>query len=172
MEKKIVFLAIAISLTVIFALIIVFTDNSTSPKTSNEKTVQEVAIQGRDHVKPGETHPPYNSLPPTSGWHYASTSKWGISDEQIIDEIQIHNLEHGGIMVQYKPDIDKATLDQLKGIVSGYKSKVVLAPYPKLDTNIALTAWGRIDKFDQFDKDRIVKFIDAYKNKGPENVPD
>jgi hypothetical protein len=33
---------------------------------------------------------------------------------------------------------------------------------PYMDSRIALTAWGRIDKFDQFDESRVVGFIDAY----------
>jgi hypothetical protein len=39
----------------------------------------------------------------------------------------------------------------------------VLAPYPGLDQCIALTAWTRIDKLDQFDERRVVRFIDAYR---------
>lgn len=170
-KKSIIITILAVVLTFVFAAVLVFSGDS-SPKTSSDKPGQEVAVLNREHIKPGESHPPYNSLPPTSGWHYASTFDWGISDKPIADELQIHNLEHGGVIVQYKPDIDKDTLDQLKNIVFGYKSKVILAPYPKLDNKIAITAWGRIDKFDQFDKDRIVKFIETYKNKGPENVPD
>lgn len=38
-----------------------------------------------------------------------------------------------------------------------------MAPYPKLDTKIALTAWTRIDKFNDFDEERIQKFIKAFK---------
>jgi len=39
---------------------------------------------------------------------------------------------------------------------------VILAPYPGLKEKIALTAWSRIDKLDDFDEDRIVGFIEAY----------
>jgi hypothetical protein len=31
-----------------------------------------------------------------------------------------------------------------------------------LDRKIALTAWGKIDKFDEFDEGRITKFIKAH----------
>lgn len=133
---------------------------------------QAVPIQGFEHIRVGGSHPPYNSLPPTSGWHYEATSEWGIHEEPVANEVQVHNLEHGGIMVQYKPGIDAAVIEKLKPIVSNYKSKVILAPYHNLDTNIALTAWGRIDKFDGFDEGRIKRFIDAFRNKGPERVPD
>jgi len=40
---------------------------------------------------------------------------------------------------------------------------VVLAPYPPMKPKIALTAWSRIDAFDDFDERRIVRFIEAYR---------
>jgi hypothetical protein len=40
---------------------------------------------------------------------------------------------------------------------------VVLAPYPELDRCIAMTAWTRIDKMDDLDDRRVVRFIEAYR---------
>jgi hypothetical protein len=40
---------------------------------------------------------------------------------------------------------------------------VVLAPYPGLDRCIALTAWTRLDKMDELDERRVVRFIEAYR---------
>jgi hypothetical protein len=39
---------------------------------------------------------------------------------------------------------------------------VILAPNTGLDRKIALTAWGRIEKFDEFDEARIVRFVKAH----------
>lgn len=50
------------------------------------------------------------------------------------------------------------------------KRKLVVIPRPSLDTAIALTAWTRIDKFDDFDEQRIARFIDAWRDKGPEKT--
>ncbi|MBI4318510.1 MAG: DUF3105 domain-containing protein [Chloroflexi bacterium] len=133
-----------------------------------------VPDQGTAHVLPGQPHPPYNSTPPTSGWHYETPAPWGVSDRPIDDETQIHNLEHGGIMIQYWcPEGCGDLVERLKAVVRRYPSKVTLAPYAKaLPNRIALTAWRYIDTFDQFDEKRIVSFIDAHKNRGPERVPD
>ncbi|MBI4639249.1 MAG: DUF3105 domain-containing protein [Candidatus Tectomicrobia bacterium] len=135
---------------------------------------QFIPSQGDDHVRPGQSHPPYNTNPPTSGWHYEGTARWGIHASPIPDELQVHNLEHGGIMVQYNCTGAGCAelIENLKQVVSLYKSKVILAPRPNLDTKIALTAWQRIEKFNEFDGERIIRFIEAYKNKGPEMVPD
>lgn len=48
--------------------------------------------------------------------------------------------------------------------------KLILAPRPNLDAKIALTAWRYIDKFNDFDKNRIIKFIDTHRNQGPEKT--
>jgi hypothetical protein len=49
------------------------------------------------------------------------------------------------------------------GYRGGHSDRVIPAPYPDIDTLIALTAWGRIDKLDAFDEARIDRFIKAYK---------
>ncbi len=107
---------------------------------------------------------PYNSDPPTSGPHLPSRAPWGIHTAPVQKELQVHNLEDGGVLVQYScpqgcPDL----LEKLKAIVTRYDTRVILAPYPQTDRRIVLTAWTRIDKFDEFDEKRIVRFIDAYR---------
>ena len=76
----------------------------------------------------------------------------------------MHNLEDGGVAVQHNcPRGCPELVRQLTAIVSRYDRQVILAPYPGMDKTIALTAWGRIDKFDAFDEKRIVRFIEAYR---------
>ncbi|MBI1754949.1 DUF3105 domain-containing protein [Candidatus Azambacteria bacterium] len=131
-----------------------------------------IADGGNKHVELGDDHPPYNSNPPTSGWHTPYTAKWGVSNDPIPNEIQTHNLEHGGIAIQYKQGISNETKQKLEEIVKRYTSKVLMAPRESLDRNIALTAWTYLDKMDEFDECRIVGFINAHINKGPEFTPD
>ncbi len=131
---------------------------------------QSVKILGRDHINVGQIHPPYNSTPPTSGWHYEDPAPWGASTVPIPDEVQIHNLEHGGIMIQYNcPEGCPEIVQKLTDISSGYKHTIV-APYPSMDAKIALTAWGWIDKFNDFDESRILGFIKGHIDRGPEKV--
>lgn len=145
-------------------------------RATAERAGQAVPLQGRVHISPGGTHAPYNSLPPTSGAHYGDQEAlWGVQAQPIPDEVQVHNLEHGGIMVQYRPGIDEELLGSLEGLVLNLREKskyckLILAPYPGLDRRIALTAWGWIDKFDKFDPDRITAFIDDHIDRGPEKT--
>jgi hypothetical protein len=106
----------------------------------------------------------YNSSPPTSGPHYTFLARWGIHTEPIANELQVHNLEDGGVMVQYNcPEACPDLVAQLTRVVERYDTQVILAPYPDMEARIALTAWQRIDTFETFDEDRIVAFIEAYR---------
>jgi len=60
---------------------------------------------------------------------------------------------------------------KLEGLFFKYKARaekekkymhLILAPYPDMDAQIALTAWTRLDKFNDFDEARIDRFVEAY----------
>ncbi len=121
-----------------------------------------IADLGNDHIAYPQTAT-YNSTPPTSGPHYESLARWGIHNSPIPNELQVHNLEDGGVMVQYNcPDGCPEVIAELSRIVEAYDRFVILAPYPQMDARIALTAWQRIDLLDEVDGPRIVEFIDTY----------
>lgn len=48
--------------------------------------------------------------------------------------------------------------------------RVIVVPRPQNDSLIALTAWGRIEKLDSFDKNKIENFIKSWHNRGPEKT--
>ena len=135
-----------------------------------------LADLGNFHVEVDEEHEPYNSSPPTSGPHYGfGIAPANIYMEQIEDELQVHSLEDAHVMVQYDcgeegcPElVGQLTAVVERAIVDG--KRVVLAPYTPIlhpDTGalhrIALTAWTRIDMFDEFEEERVEKFINAYE---------
>lgn len=133
---------------------------------------ETIPEQGREHIAQGAAHPEYSSNPPASGWHYETWADWGVYSEEQSQELLIHNLEHGGIVIQYKPDVDKETIAKLEDLKkSEFSCKIVVAPYSKLDTNIALTAWTQLYKSDTYEEETIKNFIRKYRDKGPENVP-
>ena len=120
--------------------------------------------QGNAHIQmASEPHPPYNSDPPTSGAHLPYIAPWGIHTVPIVRELQVHNLEDGGVVVNFKPQCTDQVLAGLRTIVERYPDHVLLAPYPGLDRCIALTAWTRIEKMDELDERRVVRFIEAYR---------
>ncbi len=127
---------------------------------------EEVPDQGNRHLKSEtEQHEPYNTKPPTSGSHYAK-APWGISNTQIPNEIQVHNLEDGGVIVHYDPaQVATSTIHTLEAIVKPYFMKgknIILEPYKEMESPIVLTAWTRIEKLSIPDKALIEQFINAY----------
>ena len=130
-----------------------------------------IESQGATHVSPGEDHPAYTSVPATSGWHYdlpLAPARWGIYDEPLADEVLLHNLEHGYVNVHYDcpegcPElVVKLTELVQEGIDQG--GKLLMSPYPGMDSTISLTAWTFIDRFDEFDEDRIRAFVNAHES--------
>ena len=124
-----------------------------------------VASQGNAHVTEAQMGQfTYNTSPPTSGPHLGSLARWGVHSEPIPNELQVHNLEDGGVIVSYDcPEGCSELVAQLEEIVEHYGEGVILAPYPDMDTPIALTAWQRIDRLEEFDEERIERFIHAYR---------
>ena len=132
---------------------------------------RRVPDQDRDHVELGQRHPEYNSLPATSGWHFGQPygpADWDVYEEALPDEVLLHNLEHGGIGVQYDCP---AGCDELVAKLHGFVTrvlneggKVIMSPYPGLDTRIALTAWTFLDGFDDFNEALIAAFISAHES--------
>lgn len=135
-----------------------------------------VEDQGREHVSAevvAKTE--YKSNPPSSGPHLESWVKPGIYTEPQKEGELIHSLEHGYINIYYNCD---AATDDCKELVAKLTElankkklfKLLVVPRPQLDTKIALTAWNRIDKFNDFDGPRIEKFIDYWRDHGPEQT--
>ena len=93
---------------------------------------------------------------------------WGIHDRFIEEEYRLHNMEHGGIGVHYDcPDGCPDLVADLSAVVRRARDedlKVIMSPYPDMDTRIALTAWTFIDKMEAFDEERIKDFIRAHES--------
>ncbi len=111
---------------------------------------------------PGEPHPPYSSSPPTSGPRLAFIADWGVHRVPVPLELQAHNLEHGGALLQYNcprgcPDL----VDKLEALARE-RDLVLVAPYPWMKPRLALTAWGRLETLDSFEEPRVRAFLDAY----------
>ena len=151
-----------------------------SRNASSDKSQQfpnQVPPPGNPHiVNVTDQHPAYNSNPPTSGWHTGGNiGPWGVTEQPIADEITIHNLEHGGVLIHYRQDLDPATVGQLTALARQLQQQspcVLLLPRPadKLDTPIAVTAWTWLLKQDSFDATQIGNFFRQHVDNGPEKV--
>ena len=130
----------------------------------------------------------YNSFPPSSGPHYQQPAPWGVYPDSIKQTILVHNLEHGGIVIQYGPGVSKDDVQKLQSFYQDDPDGLVMAPYAKLKNKIAATAWNEpaydqnqdanFNKVDpghgyvltctKFDKGALSKFRDKRRNKAGE----
>jgi hypothetical protein len=144
--------------------------------------VKTFANQGQNHFATGQSiqtvNQSYNSDPPNSGPHWPNWSNWGVFQQAIPSEMQVHNLEHGGIVIQYDcPQGCPQAVNTLSSYAFRYPATnftgVLLAPRPNLPegARIALTAWTHRLLLKTVDTDKINQFVAAYIGKGPEQDP-
>ncbi len=134
--------------------------------------IVDYAEQGREHIFPGQPHPAYNSDPPTSGWHFPQPADWGYYNDELPDELVVHNLEHGGIWISVKSADDTDVINKLVALSQRYRSKLIITLRPKNDSLMAVVAWTHLMKLDHYDEATIVNFIKRFKDRGPEFFPD
>ena len=95
------------------------------------------------------------------------------------DEQLVHNLEHGYVIIWYRDEdlagnrADLAAEMQSVMKMAGNSGrtgtpKLMAIPRPGLKSRLALTSWGRIDELESFDQQRILSFIEHFRDEAPE----
>ena len=125
----------------------------------------------------------WNTTPPTTGAHYEVPAVWGAYDSPLQPARYVHNLEHGGIYIQYGDQVSDATVQQLRDFYDEHERGTLLAPLPSLERQIAVAAWvtssaqnaddgtGYLMKCTRFDEPAFSAFFDEFQFKGPERFP-
>jgi len=144
---------------------------------------ESIPIMARSsaHVDVDSDPGQYNSDPPTSGPHYPEEAEAGFFDENIYKfpaGYLIHNLEHGYVIFWYNCDLlDESACTELKSQIYAVMdelggAKMIAYPWPSLDVPLAMTSWGRLQKFEAFDAQAAKAFYRANLNRAPEpNAP-
>jgi len=110
----------------------------------------------------------YNSFPPTSGPHYFVPAIWGEYSRPLVEIQAVHNLEHGGVIVQYGAGVPAATVARMRTWYASSPDGLLLAPLPRLGKRIALTAWTNRALCTRFDDRAFSDYRDAFRGRGPE----
>jgi uncharacterized protein DUF3105 len=128
----------------------------------------------------------YNTDPPTSGLHHPTTIIWGIYDAPIAQLNSVHNLEHGGVVIQYGSGVSAGVVGQLGELYRDDPNGLIVAPLPRLGKRISLAAWtfdqgrlvergyegeGRLALCPNYDEGAFRDFVDEYRGRGPEPFP-
>jgi hypothetical protein len=141
---------------------------------------------GRQHIDTLSKGFEYNSFPPSSGPHYPPGPKapavWNIYDSPIDQVALVHNLEHGGIVVQYGPEVPKNVIDEIAAWYADSPNGLLVAPLPPVsemhakappgwENKVFLTAWEHVATCSTFDENAFTNFRDDYRGQGPERFP-
>jgi hypothetical protein len=120
---------------------------------------------GRNHVASTTTDPA-----PTSGDHLGP-AVCGVVLEPLSADVQIHSLEHGSVLFQYRQaDVSEEDIAALEQLAHEFGSHVTVAPNPRLPEPFVATAWTRRMELPAVDIDLARSFAVAFRERGPERV--
>ena len=150
-------------------------------------TTRTFPAQAAEHVEAPKEGFEYNSFPPTSGPHHPIPAPFGVYDEPVEQFRLVHNLEHGGLVIQYGPRVPRQEVDELLEWYRDDPNGIVVAPLPALGNKIALAAWkldpdearrnpraegeGVLMTCSSFDEGAFDDFADEHAFQGPEAFP-
>jgi hypothetical protein len=141
--------------------------------------VRSFPLYGRDHTDKPVT---YKTNPPTSGPHNPVPADDGIYDpgKEPAKEHWVHSLEHGRIVMMYRPGTPTRRIQQLETLFgeefngsSGYH-QLLLQNNTKMPYAVAAVAWQRYLGCKTFNPrvfDAIRAFRQRFVDKGPEFIP-
>ena len=147
--------------------------------------VETFPSQGREHVEELPEDFEYNSFPPTTGPHHPVPAPWGVYDDPVDQLRLVHNLEHGGLVIQHGEGVPQGQVDAILEWYREDPNGKVVAPLPDLEERIAVAAWtapetagedeptgeGVLMTCPGFDRAAFDAFKDRYGFRGPERFP-
>ncbi len=116
------------------------------------------------------------SIPPLSGAHNEYWADWGVYDKPIPYKHQLHNLEHGGVMVHYGVDVPVEGVNALRTLWAKKPAFVIVVPdtspaFPKDAVVVgSQQRWLVCKPFAPAQISAVEAFVDEYRGRGPEAV--
>lgn len=173
----------ALGVIIVATVGLYFWQTTQSPAPVGE--VVEIPANASDHIPEGEDPGPFPSNPPAGGHHYATEMDAGFYDENS-SQAQLpypagyigHSLEHGYVVFWYNcASLSGENCNTLRSEIKAAMAdaggtKLIAFPWPSLDVPVAMTSWGRLQRFTTFDPKLASAFIQANRNQAPEpNAP-
>lgn len=174
--------AVVVGAAVAATVILVSRSGSSAEETLRAAgcTIQQAPAQGRQHVDRPPEDFQFNTTPPTTGPHNGQWAPWDVYTEPVEQFRLVHNLEHGGVVIQYGDDVPQSTVDAIVGWYREDPNGLVVAPFPQLGDKVALQAWvtpetapeepgrGVVATCPGFDAGVFDTFVEEYGFRGPE----
>ena len=101
----------------------------------------------------------YEQDPPVGGQHADRWLDCGVYETQVRAENVVHDLEHGTVLVTYRPDTSTADVERLEALLP---DNGILSPWDGQDAPVVVTVWGRQLALTGADDPRLPLFIDTF----------
>jgi Protein of unknown function (DUF3105) len=140
-------------------------------------------VRGRNHTASLSERVQYPTNPPTGGNHFIEPAGDAAYSEAPQDEELVHTMEHGRVIVWFKPSLPEAARANLKAFYDDDSYQMVLAPRREMPFALASTAWNREPEPDGTGRllgcpryservfDALRAFRDEHRSNGPEPIP-
>lgn len=151
----------------------------------------QAPVDGQVHYETLPDGFQYNTFPASQGPHYPVALQWGFYSQPLEEVRKVHNLEHGGVAIQWGEGVPADVVQQIASWYEKSPNALIAAPLPALGDKIALTAWaapkgvaneadaedeiytnstGRLAYCASFDEKAFTAFRDAFRGKGIERI--
>lgn len=141
----------------------------------------EFESEGQEHI-PDEQNAEYDTNPPTSGPHHIMPAQDGVYDpgNAPAPEEWLHTLEHGRIILQYKPGTPERVRGQLERLFNepnqGREAyhMALMENTTEMDFQVAAVGWQNYVGCDEVTPqtwDALRAFRDEFTDQAPERVP-
>jgi Protein of unknown function (DUF3105) len=137
----------------------------------------------QDHTTSLDERVNYETNPPTTGRHYQIPAEDGAYSEAPSDEELVHGLEHGRVIIWFKPGLPSEQRADLKALFDEDDYQMFLVPRKDMPYAVAASAWngdpppngrGQLLLCNEFSPqiyDALRAFRDEHRSRGPEPVP-
>ncbi len=144
-------------------------------------TLRSTRAANREHV---DRNLRYGTNPPTSGPHAPTPAADGAYGEAPPDTALVHSMEHGRVLLWFRPNLPKDIRATLKALFDKEKGFQLLAvPRRNMPFALAASAWGRepepngtgyllgCPRPSDRSFDALEAFLQEHRGNGPEPVP-
>lgn len=135
---------------------------------------ESVHIDRPQYKGPFKSPAKYKVNPPSGGDHVSQSLGPGYYDDVDDlppDDLLVHSLEHGYVVLWYKPDAPAEDIRDIKEVQKGYPRDVLVVSRPSMPVNVAATAWGHRLLCKKGDPAVLADFVRKRRNKAPERIP-
>ncbi len=146
-------------------------------------TLKDYPGKSREHTGDLAEKVEYDSNPPSEGKHFQVPAEDGAYEESPDQKELVHTLEHGRVIIWFKPTLPEDDRANLKALFDEDTYHMVITPDKTMTPVVAATAWNRgptdngtgrtltCSKITPQTYDAIRAFRDEHRDNGPETVP-